>query len=495
MGLFQYAGIEILHIHRQGRILIKYRIKHKKYMAMKKIIGPILLAVLFSVSGCKSFIEGWDVSPNTPTEATAPLLLSEIEVATFMYYTGQLARTPSIFIQQTAGTDFQMVDIANYTLLEGDNVNEWEGLYTDCIMNEQLLINDFGNPNPYYAGIGKILKAMSLGLLTDLWGDVPNREALKGLTGVSTVELNPHFDAQETVIQDIQSLLSEAITDLSRPAEDNIIVPGIDDYIFGGDPAAWINSAWILKARYANRLSNRNPAGSANDAITFLSNIDPALPDLMSIHGEQSNEQNQWYAFQQDRGNYMQMGEYFIELLKSINDPRLPFFALPNLDGEYTGTAKNDNSTNTSDWGPYAGTAGETDLPLVTYFEAKFIEAEANLRLGNNNEAAAAYNDAVKASLLKVTGAPDTVFEALYAAEDGPGITLEKIMTQKYIAMFTQTEAWTDWRRTNLPVLEPNPDGVVDGIPRRFPTTRSERNYNSNAVVVSNILTPVWWDE
>ena len=462
---------------------------------MKKIFVPVLLAVLFSVVSCERFIEGWDVSPNTPTEATAPLLLSETEVATFMYYTGQLARTPSILIQQTAGTDFQMVDVRNYTLLEGENVNEWEGLYTDCLMNEQLLIEDYGDANPYYAGIAKILQAMDLGLLTDIWGDVPYREALKGLTGVTTVELNPHFDSQQTIIQDIQSLLSDGITDLSKPVSDNIIIPGTDDYIFGGDPAAWINAAWILKARYANRLSKKDPTGSADDILTFLLNVDPSLPDLMSVHGEESNEENQWYAFQLDRGNYIQMGEYFIELLKSINDPRLPFYALPNLDDEYLGTAKNESNTTTSDWGPYAGTAGETDLPLVTYFEAKFIEAEANLRLGNTDEAAAAYNEAVKASVLKATGASDTAFEALYASEDGTSISLEKIMTQKYIAMFTQPEAWTDWRRTDLPALVPNPDGVVAGIPRRLPTCRSERLYNSNAIVVSNILTPVWWDE
>jgi hypothetical protein len=464
-------------------------------MVMKKIFVLILLPVLLSVVSCERFIEGWDDSPNTPTVATAPLLLSASEVATFMFYTGQLTRTPSVFIQHCAGTDFHMEDIRDYTLLEGDNVNEWEGIYSTCLMNEQLIIENYGDDNPYYAGIAKILKAMALGLLTDIWGDVPYREALKGLSGVSSVELNPHFDSQETVIQDIQSLLTDGISDLSRPVSDNILAPGADDYIFEGDPAGWINTAWILKARYANRLSKRDATGSATNALNFLSNIDPTMPDCMSIHGEASNEANQWYAFQQDRGNYMQMGEFFIELLKSINDPRLPFYALPNLDGEYIGSPKNESNTSTSDWGPYAGTTNETDLPLVTYFEAKFIEAEANLRLGNNVEAAAAYNEAVKASVLKVTGAPDPAFEALYAAEDAASITLEKIMTQKYIAMFTQPEAWADWRRTNLPVLEPNPDGDVAGIPRRFPTCRSERNYNTNAIVVSDILTPVWWDQ
>jgi hypothetical protein len=469
-----------------------------KYMIMKKIIVLMVLPVLLSIVSCERFIEGWDESPNNPTEATAPLLLSASEVATFMYYTGQLARTPSIFVQYCAGTGFQMEDIASYTLLEGDNVNEWEGIYSTCLMNEQLIIDDFGGDNPYYSGIAKILKAMALGLLTDLWGDIPNREALQGLKGVTSVELNPHFDPQQTVIQDIQALLTAAISDLSKPTSDNIIAPGIDDYIFEGDPTAWINTAWILKARYANRLSKRDATGSATDALNFLSNVNPEMPDCMAIYGDEANELNQWYDFQLDRSNYIQMVEFFIDLLKSINDPRLPFYALPNNDGEYIGCAKNESNTNTSDWGSYVGTSGGTDLPLVTYFEAKFIEAEANLRLGYTDEAATAYNDAVKASVLKVTGASDPAFEALYANEDGASITLEKIMTQKYIAMLTQPEAWTDWRRTNIPALEPNPDGETGPppkIPRRFPTCRSERNYNLNAVVTSNILTPVWWDE
>jgi hypothetical protein len=466
-----------------------------KYKVMKKIFILILLPVFLSLVSCEKFIEGWDESPNTPTESTVQMLLSVSEVSTFMYYTGQLTRTPSVFIQQCAGTDFHMIDIRNYTLLEGDNVNEWEGLYSNCLINEQLIIDTYGTENPYYAGMAKILKALSLGLLTDLWGDVPNREALQGLTGVSAVELNPHFDPQETVLQDIQALLSAGIADLSRPAGDNILLPGADDYIFGGDPAAWINTAWMLKARYANRLSKRDATGSAGDALEFLSNVDPGMPDCMAIHGEESNEQNQWFAFQQQRGNYMQMGEFFIELLKSIDDPRLPFYALPNLEGEYVGTASTESGTNTSDWGPYAGIVSETNLPLVTYFEAKFIEAEANLRLNNTAEAATAFNEAVAASVLKVTGAPDPAFEAIYANETGASITLEKIMTQKYIAMFTQPEAWADWRRTNFPTLVPNPDGDVAGIPRRFPTCRSERNYNTNAIVITDILTPVWWDE
>ena len=96
---------------------------------------------------------------------------------------------------------------------------------------------------------------------------------------------------------------------------------------------------------------------------------------------------------------------------------------------------------------------------------------------------------------MATVGAPDIAYEAANASETSGTISMDKIMTQKYIAMFSQLEVWTDWRRTDLPALSPNPDGLVDGIPRRFPTCIDERLYNSNAQVISDILRPVWFEE
>jgi hypothetical protein len=61
--------------------------------------------------------------------------------------------------------------------------------------------------------------------------------------------------------------------------------------------------------------------------------------------------------------------------------------------------------------------------------------------------------------------------------------------------MFGQVEAYADWRRTNLPALTPNASGVIPSIPRRLPTVIDERLYNKNAVVISDITLPVWWDQ
>jgi hypothetical protein len=99
------------------------------------------------------------------------------------------------------------------------------------------------------------------------------------------------------------------------------------------------------------------------------------------------------------------------------------------------------------------------------------------------------------ASLSLVTGESDTSFENSQAKETSASITLAKIMNHKYVAMYGQIEAYADWRRTNLPTLTPNANGAVNVIPRRLPTVIDERLYNKNAIVISDIKLPVWWDE
>ena len=133
-------------------------------------------------------------------------------------------------------------------------------------------------------------------------------------------------------------------------------------------------------------------------------------------------------------------------------------------------------------------------IPLNSHVEGLFIKAEAELRGGSAGNAATALNDAVMASILQVTGASDPVYEGMYASETAGTITLEKIMYQKWVALFIQTEAYSDWRRTGYPTLTPNPNGNTATIPVRLITPAPERLYNPNAVVVGDLEEPVWWD-
>ncbi len=468
---------------------------------MKKIALLFAIPLLVFSSGCESFIEGWDKSPNSPTEATAPLLLTNAQVATIASYTGQNARAIAVLVQHCTGVNDQMFNVVqNYNIRENDTDNEWRNVYENGLHTAQTIINGYADGYPWYLGIAKIIKAMNLGLATDLWGDIPNSEALKGLEGET--HFQPKFDAQQLVIQDVQKLLDEAIVHLSQPFSANTTVPGDDDVIFGGDPAAWIRTAWVLKARYALRLTKRDLNGAVNNALSFLNSaytagLTSTANDCIALFDGSGNAQNQWWAFEQNRGGYMRTNAFFVNLLKAKNDPRLPRFIGTDPAGNFTGAPMGTNDPASYSWvGPYFS-RNNASLPLVTFEEAKFIEAEAWFRKGDKIKAAAAYNAAVIASVEKVTGtAVPAPWKAAEASETDQTITLEKIMIQKYIAMFTQPEVWSDWRRTGFPNLISYANATGgNNIPRRFPIPQSERINNRNAPAPVSNVTPVWWDE
>ncbi|UXP32696.1 SusD/RagB family nutrient-binding outer membrane lipoprotein [Reichenbachiella agarivorans] len=454
-----------------------------------KILG-LILTLSIGGTGCDSYFEDYIASPNNPSSATPALMLSSIEIATFASYGGQLARQSSVMTQQMAGTSAgsQSIEIAQYNITELTNENEWNTIYAGAISDGNALISLYGDENPWYAGISKVLLALNFGLATDLWGNIPFDEAGVGI-------LQPAYESQEVVLGKIQTLLSEAITDLQSPASSNSLFPTTDDFIFEGDVAKWISTAYVLKARYANRLSAIDPTGSATDALSYITSANMTETDDCNMIFAGGTALNQWNDYEASRPSYMRVCETFVDVLTASSDPRLPVLLSKDANGGYSGTPFDDvDVLATSYVGDYYASE-DSPIPLVSYVESKFIEAEAQLRLSNASDAATAYNEAVSASILKITGASDVAYEGVYASETAATITLEKIMNQKWIALFIQVESYSDWRRTGFPVLTPNPDGLVTGIPVRLITPQNERLYNPVAEVYGNLLDPVWWDK
>lgn len=456
-----------------------------------KVLPLALLSLVFS---CKDFVSKDDVSPNEPSTATLNTLLPVVEVSLFATYTGSMARNTSMFIQHTAGVSNQSNDYNRYVLTESDVSNDWQTIYNAGLVNCNELISKAGTRNPRYAGIAKISKAMLLGIATDFWGDVPNREA-----GLGAANLAPKYDAQELVISDIQKLLSEAVTDLSKPASANANVPGSDDFMLAGDPDSWIKTAYMLKARYALRVSLRDGAAYTK-ALAMVDSVElyREADDLYAVFSSKGNELNQWYAFDFARKNYMKMGATLVDTLRSMGDPRLSRYCAEDGAGGYSGAPNGATGSQYSYVGAvYAGR--DSKLPLVCYFETKFIEAEAAMKTGDVSRGKAAYEKAVRAQLASINVPEAEIDFYMTGAGSLPAKSSTDEMTnyvlfQKWIAMFTQPESWSDWRRTGVPGLTPNPQGVLNQIPVRYPTEQRERNNNPNATVTSNLTTPVWWD-
>jgi hypothetical protein len=460
---------------------------------MKKINFLVIVGLLVSMSACNKFVEDNDISPYFPSTATPALLLANGQLAVYGTVHGQLARTSNILTQSLNGTDFQMVNVDEYTILEGDNVNEWQTIYNEGLDAINDLIDNHGDGNPYYSGMGKVLKAQLLGIATDFWGDVPASEAGQGLADPPI--LNPKYDAQSDIFTYIGTLLTEAKASFGLAVDANKAVPGGDDLIFGGDVAGWSNYATLLQARYAMRLSKKDPAAASAGALTALAGLTMSgnADDVVATFGTAGNELNPWAAFESERGGYIRLGANLVDMMNADSDPRLSEYATTDTGGIYRGSILGENDGTASPVGAY--TQG-LSAPIATYVEAKFIEAEAKFRSADKPGAASAHNAAVLASVERVTGdTASAAFKASTASETAGSITLETIMVQKHIAMFGQIEVWADWRRTGFPTISPNPNGKVSAIPRRLPTSVEERLYNTSAKVVQDILTPVWWDE
>jgi hypothetical protein len=460
---------------------------------MKKIIYLSIILGALSLNSCQNELDTFNENPNRPTEISSPqTLLTGAEIGTINNSVGNLARSFSVLTQHTNGNSFQSAELGSYIITELDNEGDWGNIY-QAGLSANLIIKDYEATYPYYGGVARILLALNMGYATDVWGDIPFTEAFGAIEG----NISPKYDTQQEVIAKIQSYLDIAIVDLSKPesANLNLTVPGTDDIFYGGDTEKWIKLAYSIKARYALRLTNKDgSAVAAQKALDYLQNAIADKEDNFVATFDGGNNQSSWYAFNNQRKGYIGMGKFFIDLLKANTDPRLKYYAAqvgpPAAPGTYIGAAPEspDGNFSTSQLGTYVAGTAATPLNIFTLSEIKFIEAEAQFRLGHTAEAKLALQQAISASLIDVTGADNTAFAA---AASTP--TLENIITQKYIALFSTTEPYNDFRRTGLPVLTPNQASESKKIPVRLLTPKSERTLNNNATVVSDIYAPVWW--
>jgi hypothetical protein len=144
--------------------------------------------------------------------------------------------------------------------------------------------------------------------------------------------------------------------------------------------------------------------------------------------------------------------------------------------------------------GPFYG-GFTSPVQVMTLAELQFILAEASFKNSDLTTAASASNAGAVASVTSITGsAPPAGWTLLYASETNLTISLQKIMTQKYIALFLNPETFSDWRRTAFPALTQVAGSSTNGIPRRYYYAETETERNSNTPRSVQLTDRVWWD-
>lgn len=459
-----------------------------KYFNLKGL-AFLLSVVLLSLSSCDNEWIDSDLNtdPDSPSQVPMNLLLPGVELAMGYNLVGNnTVRVNNIWMQQFDGVSRQAYTEARYQLTPADVNNPWISIYSDMFSNLHILIDkskEEASLSPHYTGVGQVLQATTLGITTDLFGDIPFSKAFRG-----TENLKPEFDTQQAVYDTLFTMLDNAVVNLNN--DENIFEVGDDDVIYNGKISKWIKAANSIKARHYLQLSNQLGDEAYTKALAaaeggFTSNDDDFL-----VPFEDSNP-NPFYQFMDQRGD-IRMGATLVDMLIGDDDPRLEFYVAEDADGEYVGSEPGSQNEAASAPGP--DIAGKTaPTKLMTYSELKFIEAEAHFRLGETDEAQAAYEEAVAASVLRVTGDANT--DWLDAKINGVPVTLEDILQQKYIDSFGTNQAYADFRRTGYPDLELAQGAVLQQIPTRFPYAQSEIDYNTENVPSVQITDKVWWDQ
>lgn len=458
---------------------------------MKKFTILLLLATV-GLTGCKKLLDV-NQDPNNPIDVQVSLILPPAEMAISDYlYAGNANIVIQDWMQATAPNQ-PNPGTWNYQVYNNTFDSDWYNAYVVCMNNlYQIRKKSAENGNTNYGGISKILMAYSLAFTTDLWGDVPYTESFNG-----TALLTPVYDSQESIYNNVQSLLDEAISDINKGFAAK---PGTDDYFFKGDMAKWKKLAYTLKARYYMHLTKapgHTAATQANLALAALENgMTADSDDLKMTHAGGGGSENPW-SLTFGPVTTKVLNTTFVENLRSANDPRLTkMVATATSTGLYTGRRIGSpiGVLNTYSLGGAYYAAESAGTYLLTYTEAQFIKAEATLITAGAAAAQPIFTAAVTNHMnrLGVAGSDLTAYLAAKGTLTATN-ALQRIIEEKSTANFLSTENFNDWRRTGFPLLT-KVDGALSEIPRRAMYPETELTTNPQPQQSAKVTDRVWWD-
>lgn len=446
---------------------------------IKFLITAPAVSMIFLLGSCNSdFFTEVNTNPNSPDSVLPASLLSTVEGSIGYSQGGEYSRFSSMFTQQTLGAARQ-AEVGTITFSPHRILIRTGEICTRSVW--RTITSSFRWPDEkgyhQYGGIAKILLAYSLQLVVDAWGDVPYTDAFQGLEN-----LHPAFDNGSSVYESLNQLLDEAIDDLNQPVTESLL-PGPDDFMYGGDASQWIKFAHAIKARLAIHESKTN-ATKAQEALdeiaqSFVGNEDNA----QLFFGTTSTNAGPWNQFNTQRGDISFSTSTLAGEMSARNDPRYSILIDDAGDPDGLGLAAYYGSPN-------------SPVEFITFDELNFIKAEAILRTsGNIEDAQAAYRDGITANMQKLGVAQGDIDAYLAANGTLPGDANEAISQvafQAWFALYLNPEAWTTYRRTGSPQLV-----AVDGtqVPRRLLYPQTEYSYNGENVPPSTLYTPrIFWD-
>ena len=346
---------------------------------MRTILDRITV-ITFCILGlmrCDDF-EELNQNPNEPTVvSTSVLLTSAIRTSLDTANKASFLLSNNI-AQLTARTVRREVDAYNWNAFPV----VWEGFYESLTNIENVILQASQEGNEKQEGVAQILRVWIYSQLTNVYGDIPYSEAIKG----GDLAFTPSYDKQDQIYTDLLKKLSNADSLLKG----NGTIEG--DIIYGGDVANWTKFANSLSLRLLMYSSKKRDISQDFSSIVskgniFSSNEQQAVLDYPDIYP------NQFYTLPLKQGDFddVNLSKTSLDVLLQYKDPRLSRYARPdNLNFEeptFTGYSNGLGAQTGSRLGlqyfDYPGhiTASTFGVPyadgiLMTYAEVEFLIAE-----------------------------------------------------------------------------------------------------------------------
>lgn len=366
----------------------------------------------------------------------------------------------------------------------------WPGSYnlsTANVMNNWLEMKkkDIETKYPDLYGIGLIIKVAAGHRLVDTFGPYPYT------TYGSSAE--PKWDSPQEAYVAFFNDLDIAVAALlaseaATPDIDQARFKRWDRSLFKGEYTKWIKLANTLRLRLAMRISvvDADLAKTQAEKAVLAAN-GGVLEDADGSFAVPSAAKNPHFIMSNEWSD-TRVSAAVITYLQGFGDPRLPAYALPATDplvaGTYRGIRPGVERPTKDVYVNYSkyNVQETTPMKIVDVAESYFLRAEGVLRGWNmgGGTAQSFYENGIRTSIKAngVTGADaylqSTSTQLAYvdpkrADYNSPPLSdvtvkwdealgfekkLEKIITQKWIAMFPEgTEGWSEFRRTGYPKL------------------------------------------
>lgn len=456
---------------------------------------------LTTLSGCKDYFDLND-NPNLISNPPLASLLSTTTQKTGLN-SQRVGGITSYFVQYLASpSTASPTDTYQVT----DYTGTWDAVYFGMadLSDLKRLAQQQGASE--YVGAADVMLSYHLTLIHDLFGNAPFSDAFAGTT------LTPKYDTAEDLYAAALNLVNEGITELSK-TDSRVKLAAANDLIHKGNTAAWIKTAYALKARLLTKVSKTSAYKPADVLAavekSYTSNADDAQMASFQLR-------NPWAQVARDNANLLLDGWLSEQLVDQLNgttyglfDPRVEKITDKTVNGVYKGTINgqgNIGAANTIKDESYITlnsplTGDASPLLIATFAELKFIEAEAAFRSGDKTRAYAAYLAGIQANMDKLgvaSAASQTYLSNATVAVGAQNLTLDLIFKEKYVVTYLNPEAWNDARRYDykyknftLPLNAALPTFI-----RRVAYPNGEQAKNtSNVPTEVPLSTPLWWDK